>query len=157
MGLQKILNQASKLDQFDTIISVFDNDRFDFTHPNFPGQYKSWRMVTNQLIDLQIYLGEKTQIKTAMIPEGHYLKDKPVKDINDLYLYLNQDSEETKRFIDEHAKDLVEDYIEKYKGDFSYHMIALKLISATNRGKYELDKYIPKDLSPLNYALKIIK
>ena len=157
MGLQKILNQASKLNQFDIIISVFDNDRFDYNHPNFPGQLKSWRMVTNQLIDLQIYLGEKTQIKTAMIPEGYYLKDKPVKDINDLYLYLNQDGIETKRFIDEHANDLIEDYIDKHKGDFSYHMTALKLISATNRGKYKLDKYIPKDLSPLNYALKIIK
>jgi hypothetical protein len=156
MGLQKILKQASKFDGFDTIIAVFDNDRYEYDHPNYPGEYKSWRVVTNQLIDLQLYLGNKIQIKTSMIPESIIHKDKQVKDINDLYLYLNRDCKEVKRFLKEQSKDLVETFIENYKGNLSYHRTALKLVSSTGRGKEIISKYIPADLTTLDYALEVL-
>jgi len=122
----------------------------------FEGQLKSWRIVMNQLIDLQLYLGKKIQISTCMIPEGLYLKDKQVKDINDLYLYVNKDEQEMFKVIQDSTIDLVESFIEKYGGDISYHKTALKLIASTDRGQHLMSNYITGDWSALDYAIKVL-
>lgn len=155
-GLQKILKQSSKLQSFKKIIAVFDNDRFDLNHPNYPGQFKSWRVVLDQLVDLQIYLGGDVEIQTAMIPEDMLYKDKAVKDINDLYLYFNENKDHLVSTLKNIAMDIVDYYITIHKGDMAYHRTALKLVCATKRGLETLDTYIPKDWSPLKYALKIL-
>ena len=86
-GLQKILRQTNKLQGFNKIIAIFDNDRFELSHSVYPGQLKSWRVVMNQLIDLQIYFGKEVEVYTAMVPEGREFNNKPVK-ILTIYIYL---------------------------------------------------------------------
>lgn len=156
MGLAKLMSHTSKFQGFDNIVAIFDNDRYDIDHPKFAGQLKSWRMVMDQLIDLQLYLGKKIRISTCMIPEGMYLNDKQVKDVNDLYLYVDQSASEMLRVIKENTVDLVESYIDKNGGDMSHHRTALKLIAATGRGQHLLSEYITDDWSALDYAIKVL-
>ena len=156
MGLQKIIKQTGKLQGFSKIIAVFDNDRFDLNHPVYPGQFKSWRVVMNQLIDLQIYFGKEVEVFTAMVPEGRTFNNKPVKDVNDLYLSMDCNGSNMIEFLESEAMDIVERHITFNKGDFSSHKTALKLISATSRGKRLLEKFIPEDLTTIEYALKVL-
>lgn len=156
MGLQKLLKQASKLQYFKNIIAVFDNDRFELDHPNFPGQLKSWRVVLPQLIDLQIYLGSNIKIDTVMIPENISIGNKPIKDVNDFYLYLSQNREVLINTLYELKEDIIKTFIDFSNGDLTQHRTALKLITATNRGKDLLEQYIPNDWSSLEYALKVL-
>ena len=156
MGLQKILKQTGKLRGFNKIIAVFDNDRFDLQHPNFPGELKSWRVVMNQLIDLQLYFGEEVEIHTAMIPEGIVFNNKPVKDINDLYLSMNCNGPEMLNYIENLSMDIVKHFIYFYKGDISMHKTALKLVASTRRYKADLESFIPADWSPIDYALRVL-
>lgn len=156
MGLQKILKQTNKLQGFNKIIAIFDNDRFELSHPIYPGQLKSWRVVMNQLIDLQIYFGKDVKVFTAMVPEGRKFKDKPVKDINDLYLSMDCNGSQMIDYLEDISVDIVERHIQFNKGDFSTHRTALKLISATSRGKQKLEQYIPEDLTAIEYALKVL-
>lgn len=156
LGLQKILKQGSKLQDFNEIIAVFDNDKFDLNHPYYPGQYKSWRVVLDQLIELQIYLGKSVVIKTVQIPEHLEINNKFVKDVNDLYLYFKKDKSKLKSTLKNWAVDIVENYINTYKGDIAAHKTALKLVASTGRGLSLLEEYIPNDWSPLKYALKVL-
>jgi len=156
MGLQKILRQTGKLQGFNKIIAVFDNDRFELEHPNFPGELKSWRVVMNQLIDLQIYFGKDVEVYTAMVPEGKYLNGKPVKDINDLYLSMNCDGSRMLNYLEDISMDIVKHYIHFHKGDMSSHKTALKLIAATRRCQQDLEAFIPEDWTPLKYALRVL-
>lgn len=156
MGLAKLMSHTSKFEGFDNIVAIFDNDRYEIDHPRFPGQLKSWRMVMDQLIDLQLYVGKKIRISTCMVPEGLYLNDKQVKDVNDLYLYVDQDEHEMFRVIEENTVDLVESFIESHGGDISYHRTALKLIASTDRGQHLMSKYITDDWSALDYAIKVL-
>lgn len=156
MGLQKILKQTYKLQNFNKIIAVFDNDRFNLDHPNFPGELKSWRVVMNQLIDLQIYFGKEVEIHTVMIPEGKTINGNPVKDINDLYLYMGCNGNEMLDYLEDLSIDLVKHYIYFHKGDISSHRTALKLVTATKRCKLDLEAFIPEDWTPLDYALRVL-
>jgi hypothetical protein len=156
MGLNKLIKQASKLQHFKNIIAVFDNDRFDLDHANFPGELKSWRIVLPQLVDLQIYLGANVFINTVMIPEDLKFNNKTVKDINDYYLYLNQDNSLLVNNISGFKQDIVKTFIDSTKGDLIGHKTALKLIVAANRGKEILNQYIPNDWTSIDYALKVL-
>jgi hypothetical protein len=156
MGLQKLIKQGSKLQYFKHIIAVFDNDRFELDHPNFPGELKSWRVVLPQLVDLQIYLGHTVHIDTIMIPEEFNLNNKQVKDVNDLFLYLNKDTNLLIEKLYSFKQDIIETFISFTKGNYSYHKTALKLIAASGRGKELLQDYVPNDLSALEYALKVL-
>jgi hypothetical protein len=156
MGLNKLLKQASKLQYFDNIIAVFDNDRFDLDHPNYPGQLKSWRVVLPQLVDLQIYLGHSVKIDTVMIPEDLILDNKYVKDINDYFIYLNKNSDLLINNLINLKQDIVKTFIDSNKGDLQYHHAALKLIVASKRGGDLLKEFIPNDWSSLEYALKVL-
>jgi len=151
MGLQKILRQANKLQGFKKIIAVFDNDRYEIDHPNFPGELKSWRVVMNQLIDLQIYFGGGVEIRTAMVPE-----DIGVKDVNDLYLSMNNKGPDMLKYLEDLSMDIVKHFILHHNGDVGTHKTALKLVAATGRGRKELEAFIPTDWSPIEYALKVL-
>lgn len=156
MGLNKLLKQSFKLEQFDTVIAIFDNDKFEEGHPNFSNEYKSWRIVLPQLVDLQIYLGKKTEIKVAMVPDNLYIKENKVKDINDFYLYLNRDGGILLKELNNISSNLVEYFIDLNKNNLTNHRTALKLIAATSKGKNLLNSYIPLNLSPIEYALKVL-
>lgn len=155
MGLQKLMKQASKLQYFKNIIAVFDNDRFDLDHPNYPGELKSWRVVLPQLIDLQIYLGANIKIDTVMIPEDLSTSCK-IKDINDYFIYLDKDPNLLISSLISLKQDIVQTFINSINGDLAYHKLALKLIVATERGKELLEQFIPNDWSSLKYALKVL-
>lgn len=152
LGLQKIMNHVHKLGQFKKVVAVFDNDKYDLDHPMYPGEYKSWRMVNSQLIDLQTYLGRGTQIMTCMMPEE--VKGVYTKDINDVY--QSTGTEYLKKMLNQNKKDLTLSFIKEYKGDLSMHEMALKLITSTGRGANELRKYVAEDFDPVDYALKVL-
>lgn len=153
LGLQKLLQQASKIDSygFKNIIAIFDNDRYEINHPNYPGELKSWRVVTNQLIDLQLYLGRKSMIDVCMIPEDY----EDVKDINDLYIKTNNKSA-VDCVLNSNKESLVNSIIRQYGGDMSMHKLLLKLIAATGCNQELLQPYIPEDYDCLTYALKVL-
>ena len=152
LGLQKIMNHVHKFSMFKRVIAVFDNDKYSLDHPMFPGEYKSWRQVNSQLIDLQTYLGRETQLFTCMMPEE--IEGVATKDINDVYNVVG--SSNLKEVLLKNEKDLTLSFIEEYKGDLSMHEMAIKLISSTGRGMQELKKYIAEDFDPLDYAIKVL-
>ena len=158
MGLQKILHQASKLKKFKKIIAMFDNDRFESNHPLHPMELKSWRIVTNQLIDLQLYYGKEVDIEVFMVPEHKTFKGGYAKDINDLFLLVGKDRDYLEELIHKNKKHLIEDFILTHRGDISNHKTILKLIGATGKFKRMMQEYIPKDYSdnPLEYAIKVL-
>ena len=158
MGLNKLLAQGlKKFDGFEKIIAIFDNDRYESTHLYFANQKKSWRVVTNQLLDLQLYLGQDSVVSCCTIPEGIRIKNSGscIKDVNDLYLYLDRDTNLLKKYLAENTKDIIKYMLDEYGGDLAKHQTILKLVSATNRGKELIEPYIPQELSSLDYALKV--
>ena len=154
LGLQKLLQQATKIQSygFKKMVAIFDNDRYELDHPYYPGELKSWRVVTNQLIDLQLYLGRDMKVDVCMIPEEGY----GAKDVNDLYMATRMKGTEVDRIIQSNREDLIESILERYGGDFSMHKTLLKLIAATGRCQNILESYVPEDYDPLTYALKVL-
>lgn len=156
MGLAKIMSHADKFRGFKKIVAMFDNDRFEVDHPLFPNELKSWRMVTNQLIDMQLYFGDEITIEVFMVPEHLEYAKGYAKDINDLYLAVDKNTNKVLEYINAGKIDIVKDYILKCKSDISCHRTALKLVSATGRCKNILEQYIPQDMTVLQYALQVL-
>lgn len=149
LGLQKIMSHVSKLSQFKKVIAIFDNDRYDLDHPYFPGEFKSWRLVMSQLVDLQTYLGKTTAIYTCMVPESSGCKD-----VNDYYQKNGLDN--LINMFDTNSSSLTTSFITNCKGDLSEHLTALKLIATTGEGKELLKQYIAEDFDPLDYAIQVL-
>lgn len=151
LGLEKLTSHSDKLKKFDSIVAVFDNDFYPKSHPKYPLEYKSWRKIIPQLIEIQRTLPQ-TNIQTWMVPEGE-----GVKDIND---WLNKNNHlsqgEIKKIIESGKRNLVLQLIKKWGNDISKHKILLELISITSIGKDELEKYITY-VNPLEYALEVIQ
>lgn len=157
LGLQKLLHHLPKLKSFKHIICVFDIDQYSFDHPHYSNQFKSWRTILPQLIDLQLSLGSNTQLSVCFIPSNlHNQFCSNVKDVNDLFLYLNKDKSHLYSFLLQHSTSLVEYFINLYKGDISHHSTILKLIKSTNQGLSSFQKYIPQDISTIDYILNVI-
>lgn len=152
LGLAKLMYHTSKFKGFKKLVAVFDNDRYEYDHPVYSGQLKSWRMVMPQLIDLQLYMGKELQVQTCMIPEHMHSLEGPVKDMNDVHRF-GFDVDEV---LTNNTEDLVESFIETKGGDYANHEAALKLISVTGRCANILDDYITEDMSPIEYALKVL-
>lgn len=152
LGLAKLMYHTSKFKGFKKLIAVFDNDRYEYDHPMYPSELKSWRMVMSQLIDLQLYMGKELQVQVCMVPEHLRTTEGPVKDINDVYTH-GYDVEEV---LSENTEDLVEHFIKTKGGNYANHEMALKLISTTGRCANILDDYITDDMSPIEYALKVL-
>ena len=157
MGLQKLLYHTSKLETygFKNLVAVFDNDRYEIDHPYYPGELKSWRVTTNQLIDLQLYFGKKMQVDVCMIPEDIETEDGYVKDVNDLFMKYGSKSI-VQDVLEANRQDLIVSILKEYGGDFSYHRVLLKLVSTTGRCRDKLAEYIPEEYDPLTYSLKVL-
>lgn len=148
LGLEKLVSHKEKFRNFDQIIAIFDNDFYPKSHTKYPLQYKSWRKIIPQLIEIQKAL-PNLKIYTWMVPHEE------VKDINDWLIVNHQLSqEEIKEIINREKKNLVLQLIEKWGDDISKHRILLELISLTGIGKTKLQNYIIES-NPLDYALEV--
>lgn len=151
IGISNLIDQSSSLTGFTDIVVIGDNDRFGTDHRYYPNQYKSWCKLTPQCIGLQKALGE-VRIRCWMPPKS--FKGVKVKDANDL-LRLGINKEQLLRLIDKHSWDVTNQAINSKGKDLSNHQELLGLISSSNRGKEYLNKYIDKNISPIEYALRV--
>jgi hypothetical protein len=152
LGLSNLLKHTSKIKDFKHILVIGDNDKFPSDHEYFPNQYKSWRVLIPQVIDLQLSLiDSKVSIWTPPLEYG--------KDINDTLLYCiknNIDPSTIKNQIYEEAIDIIDYLISNHGEDISYHQTILTLISKTGRGKESFSQIsILKDLSTIDYVIKV--
>lgn len=150
LGLERLVQQASKLSKFTRIVCLFDNDRFSSDHPNYPLQYKSWRRLIPQLIDIQLLLPHTT-LEVFKLPE-----DIGCKDIND-WFRLGRTHQELLDLISSTKVDLVDYLIHNWGSDYSHHLDLIKLITVTNRGKDKMTSFIPTDITPIDYAMRLFK
>jgi hypothetical protein len=145
-GLNNLLKNVSKFKSFKYIYVIADNDKFSDEHIYYPGEYKSWRVLIPQLIDIQ-YLLPNTDIYLWMPPEDIG------KDVNDL-LRLGFNHNQLKEDIKENSKELVSYCIESMGQDISQHETLLRLISITDKCKDNMRELI-KGKDVLDYALEI--
>jgi hypothetical protein len=156
-GLNGLTKHIDKFRHLKEVICIYDIDTFPIDHPTYPLEYKSWRVVLPQLLDIQILLPD-TKISLFFIQgEGKHL-DKPyqVKDINEWLIATSPTKDEVLREIGSNKKDLVEYLITKMGPDIKQHELLIKLCISTGRGMSLLESYIPSNYSPLSYALTVM-
>lgn len=158
-GLNGLNNHMGKLSKFRRITCIYDIDTFDEDHPNYPLEYKSWRVVIPQLIDMQL-LFPRTSIYLLFIRgEGYSLRDHALytaKDVNEWIIGWNPKFDDIQNYIINNRIDLVTYLIHRYGQDLQWHQVLLRLSLATGIGADLLSNYIPSDMTPLTYALSIL-
>jgi DNA primase catalytic core, N-terminal domain len=158
LGLQGLLHHTHKLEGLSEVTCMYDCDTFPDDHPNYPGEYKSWRVVIPQLIELQTLL-PSVDIYICMVPsEGyHCITGVPFtcKDINEFCVGTGANGRYFSQMVRERRVLLVEYLIGKYGQDLSWHRKLTQLVVSTGKGKELLESYIPRSITPLEYALLI--
>lgn len=155
-GLYGITKHINKLRKFKNIYAAFDIDRFSDDHPHFPKEYKSWRVVLPQLVDLQILMPD-TNINLWFIPgEGSNLSGSyTCKDINEWVLCSSPTKDEVLALLK--ASPSLVDYMVNTKGpDLQHHESLIRLLISTGRDYSCLEKFIPDSFSHLDYAAAIL-
>lgn len=158
LGLEKLVSHSYKIKNFKEITCIFDNDIFPADHPNFPLEYKSWRRIIPQLVDLQMLLPNVT-FYVWMVPDisinSKGIRTK-IKDINEWVVHTDLSFEEISQKINKERQELVPSLIDRWGSDLSQHSTLLKLITSVRMSPDALLKYIPPEMTPLEYALSII-
>jgi hypothetical protein len=158
LGLQGLLHHYHKLVGLEEIICMYDCDVHQDNHPHYPGEYKSWRVIIPQLIELQVLL-PTLRISICMVPtEGtHAITDTLFlsKDINEYCIGKGCNARSFTAMVEERKVPLVTYLISKYGYDLSWHRKLTQLVMSTGQGKQLLESYIPPSISPLEYALAI--
>jgi DNA primase catalytic core len=150
MGLEKLNSHKEKLERFNRIIFIFDNDKFPSDHKFYPNQYKSWSRIIPQLYHLQCMFNDKVLYLFTVPPEEG-------KDSNDwLGKYSNLSKDKILNYIESNKKDFLDFTIEQEASDISNHEYILRLIALTNRGKNYFKEFIPQEFSALDYALAVM-
>lgn len=158
LGLEKLASHAHKLKGFTEIITIFDNDIYPEDHPTHPLEYKSWRRVIPQLIDLQIILPH-VNFYLWMVPEVSQNPDGSryrAKDVNDWLAGSQLPFDLLQEEILSGKQELISALIKRWGSDLSQHSVLLRLLQATGRDASELKKYVSPELDPIDYALSII-
>jgi hypothetical protein len=158
LGLQGLLHHYHKLVGLEEIICMYDCDVHQDNHPHYPGEYKSWRVIIPQLIELQVLL-PTLHISICMVPtEGsHAITDTlfTSKDINEYCIGKGCNARSWTAMVEERKVPLVTYLISKYGYDLSWHRKLTQLVTSTGQGKQLLESYIPPSITPLEYALAI--
>ena len=158
LGLQGLLNHYHKLQGVEEIVAMYDCDVHGDDHPHHPGEYKSWRVVIPQLIELQILL-PTTNIYICMTPsEGTHLITGNVftsKDINEYCVGRGCNGRSFTAMVEERKVLLTTYLITKYGYDLSWHRKLTQLVAATGRGLELLQSYIPTSMSQVEYAIAV--
>ena len=137
---------------------VADNDYFPEDHPQYPLEYKSWRRLIPQLVELQIIL-PKVKVSWLMVPEGGKTNrgaNYSCKDVNDWYTRSGMNARELQAHIIANKQELVPTLIDKWGPDLSRHLSLIRLITATGHDVRLLERYIPSDWSPITYASQVL-
>lgn len=155
-GLHGLTKHINKLRKFRKVYAAFDIDRFPDDHPLFPKEYKSWRLVLPQLMDMQILLPD-TDIRLFFIPgegtngENSFL----CKDVNEWITQASPSKKEVLHLLDKSKK--LSQYMIDTKGpDLHHHESLLRLLLSKGEDYSCLEQYIPEDFSPLDYAVALL-
>lgn len=156
-GINSLKNQVHKLNKFKSIVIIGDNDKFEEDHILYPGQFKSWSRLNNQVYDLQISL-PNIYISIWYPPE--YINNKRVKDVND---YFTLDKESLKNSLEKDKKQLL-DYWKEISLDNNINVESfIRLVSCINitevkeKGKIFIKDYMnKKNIDPVDFILKAI-
>lgn len=158
LGLQGLVHHYHKLIGLEEVICMYDSDIHADDHENYPGEYKSWRVVIPQLIELQALL-PTVRISICIPPtEGsHYVTGTlfTSKDINDYCVGSGCNARSFTAMVEERKLSLVDYLIGKYGRDLAWHRKLTQLVTRTGLGKELLETYVPKSMSPLEYVLAI--
>lgn len=155
-GLYGLTKHIGKLRKFKHIYAAFDIDRFEDDHPLFPKEYKSWRLILPQLIDLQVMLPDSS-IKLFFVPGevSNAGGSSLCKDVNE-WVVANSPSKEEVMFLLSNSPSLT-DYMVSSKGpDLHYHESLLRLLISTGKDYSVLSQYIPNHMSALDYAVALL-
>jgi hypothetical protein len=157
-GLNGLGKHANKMSKFNELIAIYDIDHFDEDHPTYPLEYKSWRVVLPQLVDMQI-LNPMLTISLFFIKGEGKNKSGSLykcKDINDWLLAADPSKEEILAEIDKDKVGLVTYMINKNGSDMQCHEELIRLCVSTGKGANELERYVPPSYSALTYAMRIM-
>lgn len=155
LSLDCLHKQFSKLKKFKNIVALFDNDVFEEDHPYYKNEYKSWRKIIPQLIELQFIL-PSTIFYTILVPEIVDYKNKvrKCKDVNDWVKGMRK--EEVEKEIENRKEELVSTLIKRWGPEMSQHLQLLKLVQTTGREANNLKRYIPEEYDSITYALHVL-
>lgn len=158
LGLQGLLHHYHKLVGLGELICIYDCDVHGYDHPHYPGEYKSWRVVIPQLIELQTLL-PATRISICMPPgEGSHAITGALftsKDVNEYCVGSGCNGRSFTAMVEDRKVPLTTYLIDKYGRDLSWHKKLTQLITSTGSGKDLLEPYIPKGMSHIEYVLAI--
>lgn len=158
LGLEKLTSHAHKLKGFKCCICVFDNDTYAANHPTHPLEYKSWRRVIPQLMEMQMILPH-VEFYMWMVPEKSKNtegKTYAAKDINDWVARSGKPMNELWGIVQSQQQEFISAVVDKLGSDISQHGALLKLIAATSRDPHILQRFISPEMSPVEYAIRIL-
>lgn len=156
-GINSLKNQTYKLNKFNEIVIIGDNDKFDEDHLLYPGKYKSWSRLNNQIYDLQ--LKQPNKIIYTWKPPNKF-KNVIIKDVNDFFI---QDKIALKKDLDNKKENFIH-YWKKISIDENDNIESfIKLISLIEishlkeEGKKILREYLNKEkIDPIDFIIKCI-
>lgn len=157
-GLYGLAKHINKFKKFRKVYCAFDIDTFDKDHPLFPNEYKSWRVVIPQLIDVQI-LCPDTTFYTFFLPGEGVSNDGSsyiAKDVNE---WLTQSKETDRNKVLSLIKDspsITQHLIDSRGMYLQHHESLLRLCISTGYDYSILDRFIPESMSKLDYAVAIL-
>jgi hypothetical protein len=156
-GLNGLTKHIDKLSHLEEVICIYDIDTFSSDHPLYPLEYKSWRVVLPQLVDMQILLPH-VRFSLFFIKGEGKIGDSlyQVKDINEWLLATHLTKEDFLEEVNRDKKDLVSYLIHKLGPDIRQHEMLLRLCLSVGRGSEALEKYIPQNYSPISYAMTVL-
>lgn len=155
-GLYGIHKHLSKLRRFKDVYCAFDVDTFSKDHPLFPNEFKSWRVVLPQLVDMQILCPSSTFHVFLLPSEVSNSKGSFIcKDINEWVLASNPNKEVIMEQLVSSPSIL--QYLMSVQGpNLQYHESLLRLCISTNTDYSSLAAFIPNGMSSLDYAVALL-
>lgn len=170
-GLYNLLKHISKINKFENIYLIGDNDKFSKDHPFYPNIFKSWRVLIPQAVDLQLLL-PSSKVHIWMPPTQ--INNESIKDVNDLLCKAKLTNQEIRKLIEDNSEDIIdklysdikkgesgdkEDSKEDNKGysNTSKHEELLRLIAITQRKKDLINGLIPRDIDMIDYFLDVLR
>jgi DNA primase len=137
LGVNGLLNYASKLKDFKSICFCFDSDKDE------EGNYKSYKQLIHQIVDL-ILINSQCKYYIYLPIEA--------KDINDLLCKdaINRDKVEQNKVL------FIDFLMSLYINDYSKHVLLIKLIEVTNDDINRAKFYDLIGKQTYNYVINIL-
>jgi hypothetical protein len=147
-----LLEHQELFAQYETIISMFDCDKYSLGTPQ-EGQYKSWSQIVPSLIKLAADADVEIKRILCYIPQA----SSGVKDVNSWLMDIYYSPINFHTAVTCYTVPLEEMVLNMYKDDFSKHKMLLRLFGCRNSHKYVTKLLDNFDASTEEYLIELGK